>query len=169
MKNILALAFLLLSFSAFAQTETTNAFSKKYSSWTVFLYHNTIRMINQKDDKDLDELIKDIEKVKVVGVNKKEKNFSDDNFKALSLGYKSEKFEEIMTSRYEGKSFNVYVKEKNGETIGMVLTVNDSTDVYVMDIVGKVALNKIVSLFKALEANTDVQEQIKNVVNKRVN
>jgi hypothetical protein len=150
-----------------AQTKTTNELTEKHSSWTVFLYHNTMRMINQKDDKDLDELIKDIEKVKIVNINKKEKNFGDIHYKALSASYKAEGFEEIMTTRYEGKNFNAYIKQKDRETIGMVLTVSDSADVYVMDLVGKVALNKIISLFNILENNTDIQDQVRQFVKKR--
>lgn len=169
MKNILTVALLLIASFCFGQTETTNQITEKYSSWTIFLYHNTMRMINQKNDKDLDELIKDIEKVKIVGINKKERSFGDSQFKILSSGYKSEKFEEIMATRYEGKSFNVYIKENDGKTVGMVLTVNDSEDVYIMDIVGKVALNKIVNLFTTLQNNTDVQDQVKDLLKKRGN
>jgi Domain of unknown function (DUF4252) len=166
MKNTL---FIFIFFSVAvcsAQTETTNDLDHKYSSRTFFLYNNTLRMINQQGDRDFDELVKDIEKMKVVWVSKREKKFGAEEYKKLVAGYKSEKFEEIMNTRLEGKSFNAYIKEKDGDTKGIVVTVDDGENVYVMDIVGKVALNKITSLFSSLNDNSDIGLKIKNMMNK---
>jgi hypothetical protein len=167
MKNILVVAFLLGASICFAQTETTNKLSDEYSSRTFFLYNNTLRMINQGGDKDFDELIKDIEKMKVVWISKAEKKFGAEQYKKLVAGYKSEKFEEIMTTRFEGKSFNAYVKEKDGDTKGVVVTVDDGNNVYVMDIVGKVALNKITSLFSSLDKDSEIGQKIKGMINNK--
>lgn len=166
MKTILVGLLALLSSVCFAQTETTNEFDRKYSSRTFFLYNNTLRMINQQGDKAFDELIKDIEKMKVVWVSKKDKNFGVEQYKNLVAGYKAEQFEEIMNTRYEGKSFNAYIKEKDGDTKGVVITVDDGENVYVMDIVGKIALNQITSFFTTLDNNSDIGQRFKSMMNK---
>lgn len=165
-KTILASAFLLMTFVCLAQTETTNEFDRSYSSRTFFLYNNTLRMINQKGDKSFDELIKDIEKMKVVWVSKKDKNFGAEQYKKLLASYKAEKFEEIMNTRFEGKSFNAYVKEEKGDTKGVVVAVDDGENIYVMDIVGKVALNKITSLFSTLDNDSEIGQKIKSMMSK---
>lgn len=167
MKNSLIAALLFISFACYSQTETTNKLSFDYASRTFFLYNNTLRMVNQAGDKDFDELIKDIEKMKIVWINKKEKNFGADQYKKLVADYKAEKFEEIMTTRHEGKSFNAYVKEKDGDTKGVVVTVDDGENVYVLDIVGKVALSKITSLFSSLDKDSEIGGKIKNLINKQ--
>lgn len=166
MKTILAVVFLFISSLCVAQTETTNEFDRMYSSRTFFLYNNTLRMINQNGDKAFDELIKDIEKMKVVWVSKKDKNFGAEQYKKLVSGYKAEKFEEIMKTKYEGKSFNAYLKEKDGNTKGVVITVDDGENIYVMDIVGKIALNQITSLFSTLDSNSDIGQRFKSMMNK---
>lgn len=166
MRNFLTLTFLFITSLCLAQTETTNEFDRMYSSRTFFLYNNTLRMINQNGDKAFDELIKDVEKMKIVWVSKKDKNFGDEQYKKLIAGYKAEKFEEIMNTRYEGKSFNAYVKEKDGDTKGVVVTVDDGDNVYVMDIVGKIAVNQITSLFSTLDSNSDIGQKFKNMMNK---
>lgn len=166
MKKILAGTFLLMSSWCFAQTETTNEFDRMYSSRTFFLYNNTLRMINQKGDKAFDELIKDIEKMKIVWVDKKKKNFGAEAYKKLVTGFKSEKFEEIMNSKYEGKSFNAFIKEKDGDTKGVVIAVDDGENIYVMDIVGKIALNQITSFFSTLDNNSDIGQKFKSMMNK---
>ena len=166
MRYLILFLLVAVSFLGSAQTKTTEALDKKYSSRTFFLYHNTLRMINQGENEAFDDLIKNIEKMKVIWVNKKEKNFSTENFKKLMSDYKSESFEEIMNSRHEGKSFNVLMKEKNGKTEGMLVTVNDTESVYVMDIVGSIELTNITELFKTLDESSDIGERIKSIASK---
>lgn len=167
MKKILLAILMLTTGVATAQTKTTNDFASAYSSRTFFLYNNTLRMINQSGNKEFDELIKDIEKMKIVWVDKQEKNFGADQYKKLIASYKSEKFEEIMSSKFEGRSFNAYIKEQGGDTKGIVVTVDDAENVYVMDIVGKIALNKITSLFSTLNDSSDIGTKIKNIMDKK--
>jgi hypothetical protein len=152
---------LALSYTSFAQAKTTDALDKKYSSKTFFFYNNTLRMINQAEDKGFDELIKDIEKMKIVWVQKKEKGFTNETFKKMLNDYKSESFEEIMNSRHDGRSFNVFMKEKDGKTKGMLVTVDDTESVYVLDIVGSIALNNITKFFQTLDQSSDVGERLR--------
>jgi hypothetical protein len=166
-RNLGILMLLIISTASFAQTDATNELSEKYSSRTFFLYNNTLRMINQSGNAEFDELIKDIEKMKVVYVNKKEKNFGTEQYKKLVTSYKAERFEEIMSTKYEGRSFNAYIKEEGGKTKGMVVTVDDLENVYVMDIVGSVALNKITSLFTTLDGSSDIGQKFKSLMNKQ--
>lgn len=166
MKKILFALCMLVAGAVSAQTQTTNDLASNYASRTFFLYNNTLRMINQSGDQAFDELIKDIEKMKIVWINKTEKNFGVNQYKKLVNSYKAEKFEEIMSSKVEGKSFNAYIKEEKGDTKGIVVTVDDSENVYVLDIVGKVALNKITSLFSTLNDSSDIGAKIKNMMDK---
>lgn len=167
MKTLSCILFLCVSLTVAAQTETTNELSEKYSSRTFFLYHNTLRMINQQGDKAFDELIKDIEKLKIVWVSKKEKNFGAEHYKKLQASYKAEKFEEVLSTRFEGKSLNAYIREKDGDTKAVVVTVDDSENVYVLDIVGKVAVSQVTNLFSTLDSNSDIGQKIKGMMGKQ--
>lgn len=162
MKNLLLFVAVFVYASAFAQSKTTETLHKKYSeSLSLFFYNNTLRMLNQNDDEAFDELIKDIEKMKFIMIDKGT-TFSNADYKKLTSGYKGEAFEEIMTSRYQGKNFDVYLKEKSGKTLGMVVLVNDSSSLYVLDIVGSIALDKVTSLYNTIDQSTDVGKKIKN-------
>jgi hypothetical protein len=164
-KANLLLAILLTSLIASAQSKTTEALHKKYDeSLSLFFYNNTLRMINQKDDQAFDELIKDIEKMKFLMIDKKN-TFSKTDYKKLVSDYKGESFEEIMTSRYQGKNFDVYLKQSSGKTKGMVVLVNDSTNLYVLDIVGSIALDKVTSLYNSIDSSTDIGKKIKDFTN----
>jgi hypothetical protein len=161
--RILILVFALAICSeASSQSKTTESLHKKYNdALSLFFYNNTLRMLNQNDDKDFDELIKDIEKMKFLMIDKAP-SFGSADYKKITAGYKGEAFEEIMTSRYEGKNFDVFLKEKSGKTLGMVVLVNDSASLYVLDIVGSIALDKVTSLYNTLDQSSDVGKKIKS-------
>ena len=152
------LAFVFLSPALQAQSKTTQSLQdQNKDAFSLYFYQNTLRMLNQKEDKEFDELIKDIEKMKFLMI-RKDANFSTADYKKLVSSYKGESFEEIMTSRYEGKSLDIYLKE--GKNRGMVVLVNDSTNLFVLDIVGQLALNKVTKLYSVLDDSQDITGRI---------
>jgi hypothetical protein len=166
MKSLLTIAVLFACSMVVAQTKTTEALHKKNEeAFSLFFYNNTLRMLNQSGDKSFDELIKDIQKMKFLMIDKKA-SFTSAEYKKLTSGYKSEKFEEIMTSRYQGKNFDIFLKDASGKTEGMVVLVNDSSSLIVLDIVGSIALNKVTDLYKTLDNSTDIGQKIKSFTKK---
>lgn len=162
MKLIFALILLFSSTLAFGQTKTTTALDEKYEGLSLYFYKNTLRMLNQTDDKEFDELIKDIEKMKFLMIDKNESKFSKEDYNKLLAGYKSESYEEMMTSRFEGRNFDVYLREKDGDVKGTVVLANDSSSLFVLDIIGKIALDKAPALFKTIDGSTDIGKKIKD-------
>lgn len=157
----LAVCILLSATLASAQSKTTELLSKKYSETrSFFFYNNTLRMLNQEENKEFDELIKDIEKMKLLMINRKENKIEGTQLKKLSADYKSEAYEQMMVARHSGKNVEVMLKEKNGKTIGTVFLMTDDEYVYVLDILGSVALNKVSSFLNTLEKSTDLNKKI---------
>ena len=162
-KILLAVFFILFAPTMLkAQSLTTEALRKKHSgSLELFFYNNTLRMLNQSDDQEFDELIKNIEKMRFLMIKKEETNFGNTDLQQLVSDYKTESFQEIMTSRHEGKNFEVYLKEQGGKTKGMLVLINDAKNLYVLDILGTIALDKVTSLYSALDKSTDIGSKIK--------
>lgn len=159
MRYILILLFALFTTGAHAQSKTTENLQKKYSeSLAFFFYNNTLRMVNLTEDKEFDELIKDIEKMKFLMIKKA--GFEKADYKKLITDYKSESFEEMMTSRHEGKNFDVYMKD--GKSKGMIVTVNDDENLYVLDIVGSIPLNKVTKLFSTIDSSSEIGKRIQD-------
>ncbi len=162
MKFLITLVFLVSAAGLFGQTKTSQALDDKYDGLSLYFYKNTLRMLNQTDDKDFDELIKDIEKMKFMMIDKSKLNFSKQDYAKLLTGYKSESYEEMMTGRFDGRNFDVYLKEQNGGVKGTIILANDSTNLFVLDIQGKIALDKAPALFKAIDSSTDISKMIGN-------
>ena len=141
-----------------SQSKTTEALQKRHSDANVFFfYHNTLRMLNQKEDKAFDDMIKDIEKMKLLMIKKRESEAED--FKKVVGDYKAENFEEMMTSRYKGKNFDILMKD--GKDRGMVVLINDEANLLVLDIVGMLALDKVTQLYNMLDESADIGKQIR--------
>ncbi|MBS1485957.1 MAG: DUF4252 domain-containing protein [Bacteroidetes bacterium] len=164
MKNLLLVLSVIWSANLLAQTKTTETLEKKFDGFKLYFYKNTLRMLNQKDSPEFDALIKDIEKMRFLIVNKTKSTFSDADYHLLLKGYQSESYEEMMTSRYQGRKFDVYVRESGGRVKGTVILVNDSTNLYVLDILGRVPLQTAPSLFQAINGNADIGQKIADFV-----
>ena len=162
-KYILAAFLLVLGVKGLAQARTTEALQKQFeSSLSLYFYKNTLRMLNQSESKEFDELIKDIEKMKFLMVDKASNSFGANENKKLMKDYQSESYESIMTGRFNGKNFDVYVKDTKGSTLGTVVLVNDSTNLFVLDIIGTVDVSKVGTLFSTIDENTDIGNRIKS-------
>jgi len=70
----------------------------------------------------------------------------------------------MMTSRFQGKNFDVYIKTEDGRVKGTVIIAIDSANLYVLDIIGRVALDKATSLFSTLDHSTDIGQRMKDFV-----
>lgn len=146
-----------------AQTNTTEALHKRFGdALSLYFYKNTLRMLNQAENKDFDDAIKEIEKMKFLMIQKSDDAFGQADYKKLLSDYESEGYEGIMTSRYEGKNLSVYLRETDNITKGMIIVVNDSTNLYLLDMIGRVPLDKIGKLLSAIDDNADIGRKIRS-------
>ncbi|GCC52376.1 hypothetical protein SanaruYs_26130 [Chryseotalea sanaruensis] len=156
------LTLIFCSIIVSAQSKTTQALhDANKDALALFFYKNTLKMLNQQESKEFDDLIKDIEKMKFLIVSKDESNFTINKFKSLVADYKGEGYEEIMTSRMDGRNFDIYLKEKGGKVAGTVVLVNDEKDLYVLDILGSVPVNKVPQFFQTIDQSSDIGKMIK--------
>ena len=59
------------------------------------------------------------------------------------------------------------MKDKKGSSLGTVVLVNDSTSLYVLDIIGTIDVRKASSLFSTIDSSSDIGKQIKNFTNRK--
>ena len=167
MKKILLIFICLSPGALIAQSKTTNDLQKRFDgSFSLFYYKNTLRMLNQTDNKEFDEMIKNIERMKFLRIDKVNGNFEATDYQKLKSSYASETYEEIMTSRFEGRNFDIYLKDKKGSPLGTIVLVNDSTRLYVMDILGTIDVKEASKLFSTLDGNSEIAQKMKSFINK---
>ncbi len=169
MKKIVLLVYLLsFGWMAQGQSKTTQALQEKHEeSLNLYFYKNTLRMLNQQENKEFDQLIENIEKMKFLMIDKVAEKFGASEYKKLVGDYRKESYEQIVTSRMGDKSFDIYLRDAKGSKAGTVALVNDSTSLYVLDIVGTIDVSKVGSLFSTIDGSTDIGKRIRNFANQK--
>lgn len=151
-----------LSTAGFAQSATTERLQRQYpGSLNLFFYHNTLRMINQQESETFDELIKDIQKMRFLMIRKSD--LKPEAYSSLIKDYRAERFEPIMNARHDGRNFDVYLKE-TGKEKGMLVLVNDTDNLMVLDILGSIAPDKVGTFLSTLDKSTDIGQKISNFI-----
>lgn len=159
------LVFLLMApLIVASQTKTTEDLDKRYSGISLFFYKNTLRMINQREDKEFDEVVKEIEKMRFMMIDKHKHRLSATDYVALKRSYEREDYDVMMSGRMDGRNFDMLVREDGGRVKGTVVLVSDSASLIVMDILGRIALDKAATLFKTIDENTDAGKIMSNVL-----
>ncbi len=153
MKRFIVFLAVLMPLMASAQSKTTQSFHKDHEdAFVLFFYSNTLKMLNQTDDPEFAEMIKQIEKMKFIRVDKKADDFDSEDYAEMVEDYRDEDFEDLMTMRHEGMNVNAYIQENNGVTTGIVMLMQDDESVSVLDIKGSIPLNKIGSIISKVQA-----------------
>jgi hypothetical protein len=97
-------------------------------------------------------------------IDKKKHNFPKKEYTALKKNYQAEQYEEMMSGRVEGRNFDILVKEQNGRVKGTIIVASDSSSLIVLDILGRIALDKASTLFTTIDQSADVGKMIKNFI-----
>ena len=167
-KIILFICLSSFGWMAHAQSKTTLALQEKHEeSLNLYFYKNTLRMLNQQENKEFDQLIENIEKMKFLMIDKVAEKFGSDEYEKLVKDYRKEAFEPIVTSRMDGKSFDIYLRDAKGTKPGTIALVDDSTSLFVLDIVGTIDISKVGSLFSTIDGSTDIGKRIRNFANQK--
>ncbi|MEP2770935.1 MAG: DUF4252 domain-containing protein [Fulvivirga sp.] len=153
MKKLLTLVLIALPLLTVAQSKTTKSLQDKYDdAFGLFFYNNTLNMLNQTDDEDFAELIKDIDKMKFLRIDRKANKIEQSEIKDLIADYKDEDFEDLMTMRHEGMNVQVYIQEDDGVTTGLVFVMTDDESLSVLDVKGKVPMNQLANLISKVKS-----------------
>ena len=152
MLRLLATILFVIPFTVQSQSETTRSLESKYDkAFGLFFYNNTLEMLNQTDDEEFAALIKDIDKMKFLRISRKDNDITGKDISTLIGEYKSEDFEDLMTMRHEGMNVQVFIKEKDGVTTGLVFLMSDDESLSVLDVKGSVPLNQLASLISKVQ------------------
>ncbi|MBX7127406.1 MAG: DUF4252 domain-containing protein [Cyclobacteriaceae bacterium] len=153
MRRLLLPVLICTALAASAQNKITDDLQKKFNATALVFYNNTLRMINQTEDKDFDELIRDIEKMKFLLIDKDSLHFSKADYAKLVKEYKAAGYEGMVNARMEGRNFDVCVRQSGSKVKGTIILINDDKNLYVLDVLGSVPMAKVSSLFNLMEGS----------------
>ena len=152
MKKYLLIVVMSIPILGIAQSDTMKKWHEKYeNAFVMMFYQSTLNMLNMEDNEEFHEIVKDIDKMKLISIDKKEDSFTPDDYKSLVTDYKNEKFEELISMRQKEANINAYIKEVNGVTKGVAVLINSDSTMTIIDLKGSVPLNKIGQLAQQIQ------------------
>ena len=140
---------LFLNISSYTQSKTIEKLHDQYEdAFVLFFYHNTLQMLNPNKDEQLDALIRDIDKMKFIRIDKSTHAISMEQLNTLYKNYEEEKFEELLNLREKSTQVKALIKEKEGITYGLSIIMNNEDSLNVFDIKGSLPVEKIMDFIQ---------------------
>ena len=124
-------------------------------AFVLMIYHSSLNMLNVDDDPDFARMIRDIEKIKVLRVDKEEDNFTTEALSELKETLDDRGFEKLMTVKSKDYDIGVYINEDDGEIEGYFLLMDEDENFTAIDVLGSMAVGDISQLVDKIK---DVNE-----------
>ena len=124
-------------------------------AFVLMIYHSSLNMLNIDDDPDFARMIRDIDKIKVLRVDKKEDNFTSASLSSLKKALNDRGFEELMIIKSKDYDIGVYINEDDGDIQGYFLLMDEDENFTAIDVLGSMPVGDIGQLVDKIK---DVNE-----------
>ena len=155
--KILTILFLLASpLFSIAQSKVMKELSDEYSDGFVLMfYHSTLNMLNIDDDPDFARMVQDIEKIKLLRLNKEVDNFTKTSLSNLKESLSDRGFEELMIVKNKDMDIGVYINEDDGDVEGFFLLMDEEDEFIAIDVLGSMPVGDIGQLVDKIQQAKD--------------
>jgi hypothetical protein len=156
MKKLAFIILLILPGLVQAQSKVMRDLADDFpDAFVLMIYHSSLNMLNVDDDPDFARMIRDIEKIKVLRVDKDEDDFSSEALSSLKNTLNSRGFEELMIIKSKDYDIGVYINEDDGDIEGYFLLMDEDENFTAIDVLGSMAVGDIGQLVEKIK---DVNE-----------
>jgi len=153
MKKIIVLSVLFFSaINLFGQCKSVERFRKKFpESSNLFFYSSTLSMLNNQDNPELNDLLKDINKIVVLNYAKDKRQFTSGDLDELKENLKKEGYVDLMTIKNDKNDIRLTGRQKKGKMLGYVAFANTDQGLVIIDIDGTFDISKFMMLKNKLD------------------
>ena len=156
MKKITFIILLLLPGLIQAQSKVMRNLADDFpDAFVLMIYHSSLNMLNIDDNPDFARMIHDIDRIKVLRIDKKEENFTNTSLSSLKETLTDRGFEELMIIKSKEYDIGVYIHEDEEEIEGYFLIMNEDENFTAIDVLGSMAVGDIGQLVEKIK---DVNE-----------
>jgi Domain of unknown function (DUF4252) len=151
--KILGIVFLLLlpGFTQ-AQSKVMRELAGDYpDAFVLMIYHSSLNMLNMDDDPDFARMIHDIDKIKVLRIDKQEEKFSGDNLSTIKGNLNDRGFEELMIIKSKDYDIGVYILAEDDDIEGYFLMMDEDKNFTAIDVLGSMAVGDISQLVEKIK------------------
>ena len=124
-------------------------------AFVLMFYHSSLNMLNIDDDPEFARMIHDIEKIKVLRIDKEEDNFNSEALSTLKKELADRDFEELMIVKSKDYDIGVYLHEDGDDIEGFFLIMDENETFMAIDVLGSMPVGDISQLVNKIK---DVNE-----------
>ena len=155
MKHLL-LIFLVIPTLLLGQSKVMRNLADEFpEARALVFYYSSLNMLNIEEDPEFAEMIKDIEKIKVLIVEKESTEVSEKVIPGLKAELTNYKFEELMTVRNKDYDIGVYIKEDDSDIEGFFFIMNEEENLIAVDLVGSMPVGDVGMLIDKIKQAND--------------
>ena len=152
MKKTTFIILLLLPGLIQAQSKVMRNLADDYpDAFVLMIYHSSLNMLNIDDNPDFARMIHDIDRIKVLRIDKKEENFTNTSLSSLKETLTDRGFEELMIVKSKEYDIGVYIHEDEDKIEGYFLIMNEDENFTAIDVLGSMAVGDIGQLVEKIK------------------
>lgn len=126
--------------------------SEEYpDAFKLMFYHSTLNMLNMEDDEDFARIIRDIDRIKLLRIEKDKFGFTSGELKSLRSKLSDRDYEELMMITSKDSKISVFIQEDGDDIEGFFLYMDEQEAFTAIDVRGYVAINDIGMLVDTLK------------------
>ena len=157
MKKTTFIILLLLPGLIQAQSKVMRNLADDYpDAFVLMIYHSSLNMLNIDDNPDFARMIHDVDRIKVLRIDKEEDNFTSTSLSSLKETLTDRGFEELMILKSKDYDIGVYIHEDDDEIEGYFLIMNEDENFTAIDVLGSMAVSDIGQLVEKIKDVNDL-------------
>ena len=125
-------------------------------AFVLMIYHSSLNMLNIDDNPDFARMIHDVDRIKVLRIDKEEDNFTSTSLSSLKETLTDRGFEELMILKSKDYDIGVYIHEDDDEIEGYFLIMNEDENFTAIDVLGSMAVSDIGQLVEKIKDVNDL-------------
>ena len=135
-----------------AQSKVMRNLSDQYpDAFVLMFYHSSLNMLNIDDDPEFARMISDIEKIKVLRIDKEEDNFDTKAIAVLKKDLIDKDFEELMIVKSKDYDIGIYILEDGDDIEGFFLLMDEDETFMAIDVLGSMQVGDISQLVNKIK------------------
>ena len=156
MKKLGLLLLACFPLLVFGQSKVMRNLADEFPDGRVLMfYHSSLNMLNLDDNPEFTDMIKDIEKIKVLIIDKGGQEFDESTISTVKSDLNNYDFEELMVLKSKEYDIGVYIIEDDDDIEGFFFLMDEEDSFIAVDLVGSMPVGDIGMLIEKMKEAND--------------
>jgi hypothetical protein len=155
-KVLLIMVFFMSGYLLHGQSKSITRFREDHKENTnMFFYKSTLKMLNTENNPEINDLLKDIEEIRVLNYDKAKQHLTREDIASLKQTIRTEDYNSLMMINEKNNTIDLFSHEKRGKTVGFIAVVENKESMILIDLAGSIDVRKFLELKQKLDSKME--------------